>query len=56
MKIAGRNVRLQLNVNNLLDYDEPFYTNVRTLAGRNYRDAFYYLEPRKFILSATLDL
>ncbi|MBL9213590.1 MAG: TonB-dependent receptor plug domain-containing protein [Opitutaceae bacterium] len=56
LKIAGRNVRLQLNVNNLLDYDEPFYTNVRTLAGRNYRDAFYYLEPRKFILSATLDL
>ncbi len=56
VKIAKRNVRLQLNVNNLLDYDEPFYTNVRTLAGRNYRDAFYYLEPRKFILSATLDL
>ena len=55
VKVYGRNVRLQLNVNNLLDYDEPFYTNVRTLAGRNYRDAFYYFEPRKFLLSATLD-
>lgn len=56
VKAYGRNVRLQLNVNNLLDYDQPFYTSVRTLAGRNYRDAFYYLEPRKFLLSATIDL
>jgi outer membrane receptor for ferric coprogen and ferric-rhodotorulic acid len=56
VKAYGRNVRLQLNVNNLLDYDQPFYTSIRTLAGRNYRDAFYYFEPRKFLLSATIDL
>lgn len=55
IKVNGRNVRLQLNVNNLLDYDKPFYTGIRTLAGRNYRDGFHYLEPRKFLLSATLD-
>ena len=51
-----RQVRLQLNVNNLLDHDDPYYTGIRTLAGRNYRDAFYYIEPRKFILSATVGL
>ena len=34
-----RQVRLQLNVNNLLDHDDPYYTGIRTLAGRNYRDA-----------------
>jgi len=56
VKAYGRNVRLQLNVNNLLDYDKPFYTSIRTLAGKNYRDAFYYFEPRKFLLSATIDL
>ena len=56
LKAFRRNLRLQLNVNNLLDYDEPFYTGVRTLNGRNYRDGFYYFEPRKFLLSATLDL
>jgi outer membrane receptor protein involved in Fe transport len=55
-KVAKRDIKLQLNVNNLLDYDEPFYTGVRTLNGRNYRDAFYYIEPRKFILTATIDL
>ncbi len=55
-KLTNRHVRLQLNVNNLLDYDQAFYTGIRTLAGRNYRDGFYYLEPRKFLLSATLDL
>ena len=51
-----RKVRLQLNVNNLLDYDKPFYTGIGTFAGRNYRNAFYYLEPRKFLLTATIDL
>lgn len=55
-KLRNRNVRLQLNVNNLFGYDDPYYTGIRTLAGRNYRDAFYYLEPRKFVLTATLDL
>lgn len=55
-KVFARNLRLQLNVNNLLDNDAPFYTGVRTLNGRNYRDAFYYPEPRKFLLTATLDL
>jgi outer membrane receptor for ferric coprogen and ferric-rhodotorulic acid len=55
-KVFQRSVRLQLNVNNLLDLEQPFFTGVRTLNGRNYRDAFYYLEPRKFLLSATVDL
>ena len=56
VKAYGRNVRLQLNVNNALDYDKPFYTSIRTLSGQNYRDGFYYFEPRKFLLSATIDL
>jgi outer membrane receptor protein involved in Fe transport len=56
LKVFQKNVRLQLNVNNLLDYSKPYYTSIRTLAGRNYRDGFYYLEPRKFLLSATIDL
>ena len=55
-KVAERNVRLQLNINNLLDYSKPYYTGIRTLAGRNYRDGFYYIEPRKFLLTATIDL
>lgn len=55
-KVYDRNVKLQLNINNLLDHDEPFYTGVRTLNGRNYRDGFYYIEPRKFLLTATIDL
>lgn len=55
-KVFERNTRLQLNVNNLLDYDRPYYTGIRTLNGRNFRDGFYYLEPRKFLLSATIDL
>jgi len=33
VKAYGRNIRLQLNVNNLLDYDKPFYTSVRTSPG-----------------------
>ncbi len=55
-KLQKRTLRVQLNVNNLLDHDDPYYTGIRTLAGRNYRDAFYYIEPRKFVLSTTLDL
>lgn len=55
-KVWDRNLRLQLNINNLLDYDEPYYTGVRTLNARNFRDTFYYIEPRKFLLSATLEL
>ncbi len=55
-KVRNKNVRLQLNVNNLLDLDQPFYTGIRTLNGRNYRDGFYYFEPRKFILSTSVDL
>jgi hypothetical protein len=56
LKLRNRNVRLQLNVNNLLDHDDPYYTGIRTLAGRNYRDGFYYLEPRKFVFTTSLDL
>ncbi len=55
-KLRNRNVKLQLNVNNLLDYSDPYYTGIRTLNGRNYRDAFYYIDPRKFVLSTTVDL
>ena len=55
-KVFARQLRLQLNINNLLDYKDPYYTGIRTLSGRNYRDAFYYIEPRKFILSATVNL
>jgi len=56
LKLRNRNVRLQLNVNNLLDYNDPYYTGIRTLAGRNYRDGFYYIEPRKFVFTTSLDL
>lgn len=56
LRAFDRNVRLQLNVNNLFDYSKPYYTSIRTLAGQNYRDGFYYIEPRKFLLSATIDL
>ena len=56
LKLRNRNVRLQLNINNLLDYNDPYYTGIRTLAGRNYRDGFYYIEPRKFVFTTSLDL
>jgi outer membrane receptor for monomeric catechols len=55
-KLFRKNVRFQLNVNNLLDYDLPVYTSVGTRNAKNYRNGFYYIEPRKFVLSATLDL
>jgi outer membrane receptor protein involved in Fe transport len=53
-KVLNRNVRFQLNVNNLLDYNKPVYTNVATYNGKNYKNAFYYFEPRKFLLTATV--
>lgn len=56
VKAFQKNVRLQLNINNLLDYDEPVYTGIGTRNNKNYRNGFYYIEPRKFVLSATLDL
>lgn len=55
-RVKGRNVRLQLNVNNALDNDDPYYTATRPFNGVNYADAFYYPEPRTFLLSATIDL
>lgn len=56
IKAFQKNIRLQLNINNLLDYDEPVFTGIGTRNNRNYRNGFYYIEPRKFLLSATLDL
>jgi len=55
-KLNGRNIRLQLNINNALNNDDPFYTATRPFNGVAYRDAYYYPEPRKLLLSVTLDL
>lgn len=55
IKLMNRSIRLQLNVNNLLDYNKPVYTGIGTLSGRNYKGGFYYIEPRKFLLSATVN-
>ncbi len=47
-------VDLQLNVSNVLDYDDPVYTAVSVFGGNVYRNAYYYEEPRKATLSTTV--
>jgi outer membrane receptor protein involved in Fe transport len=64
LKIYNYPVELQLNIQNLLDYDKPIYTSTTiyddtTYSGAgNNRHAYYgnfnYPEPRKYILSATI--
>ena len=44
----------QLNVSNLLDKDDPIYTGTTTFQNRTVMQSFYYLEPRKYTLTATL--
>lgn len=56
-RIANRKVNVQLNVSNLLDDSDPVFTGVRGAAnGTIYTNTFYYNEPRKFVLTVTLDL
>ncbi len=55
-KVTQRNVALQLNITNLLDDADPVYTAIRPFGTTVYRSSYYYNEPRKFILTATLDL
>lgn len=44
----------QVNVSNVLDYDEPIYTGVNTIANVNYKGGFFYLEPRKTTLTLSM--
>ena len=56
-KFWGQNVRLQLNVNNLLDDDGTFARSaVDDLFGNPYFGRQQVNEPRSFILSATFEL
>lgn len=53
-RIYGRDVRFQLNVDNLFDNDDPQVLASNFLGGQtNY--VTYFLEPRRFSLSATID-
>ena len=46
LKLAQRNVSLQLNITNLLDDGDPVFTSIRPYGGTVYRSSFYYNEPR----------
>lgn len=53
---------MQLNVSNLFDYKDPSYTSVAasavltgTASTYTFRNGFFYLDPRKFTLSTTID-
>jgi len=52
----------QLNVSNLLDHDDPVFTGTATRgataisASQVLRSGFYYVEPRKYALTLSVDL
>ena len=54
MNISRYPVRFQLNVDNLLDNDALVFTDFNTVSGVNQGSGFYFLAPRKFVLSATI--
>ena len=57
LKLGQRSVNLQLNVSNLLDDKKPVFTAIRSASnGIIYPNTYYYNEPRKFILTATIEL
>ncbi len=45
---------VQLNVNNLFDYDDPIYRNTANYRGTIIPSAYHYIDPRQVILTATL--
>ncbi len=49
-----RRLELTLNVSNLLDYDDPVFSNTTTFRGVPYRNGYTFVEPRKAMLNATL--
>jgi outer membrane receptor for monomeric catechols len=49
-----RRLDLTLNVSNLLDYDDPVFSNTTTYLGVPYRNGYTFVEPRKAMLNATL--
>lgn len=61
-RVKNRNVSAQLNVSNLFDHEEPVFTGTATRAAtatsasQVLRSGFYYLEPRKFALTLSVDL
>ncbi|MDO8543028.1 MAG: hypothetical protein Q7S40_21495 [Opitutaceae bacterium] len=46
-------VQLLLNVNNLLDHDDPIYYGLSTFSGVQYKNGYSYSAPRSATLSAT---
>jgi hypothetical protein len=54
-KLRDRTVRVQLNASNLLDHDDIVVNGYSTFQGRDVANGYYYLEPRKFVLTATFD-
>lgn len=52
-KIAGVQLDLTLNVTNVLDYSDPVFKGVTVYNNITYRDVYSYIEPRKFLLTAT---
>ncbi len=50
-----RKITVQLNVVNLLDYDDPIFATVAVAGGTLYRNAYRYQTPRMLRLTATLN-
>jgi outer membrane receptor protein involved in Fe transport len=53
-KIKKMRFETQLNVSNLLDNDDPVFTNVLIYGGRAYRNNYYYIPAREVMFSLRL--
>jgi outer membrane receptor for ferric coprogen and ferric-rhodotorulic acid len=53
-KIKKMRFETQLNVSNLLDNDDPIFTNVLIYGGRAYRNNYYYIPAREVMFSIRL--
>jgi hypothetical protein len=51
-KLGKVPVTFQLNVSNLLDYDEPMFTGVTVYNSKAYRGMYYYVAGREAVLTA----
>lgn len=53
-RAAGLPMSMQLNVDNLLDNDQLDFREILSYGGVQYPGRYYYIDPRRFTLSATV--
>ena len=54
-KVANYPVKLQLNVDNVFNNDALVFTDFNTVGTENQGSGYYFVTPRKFTLSATIN-